>query len=141
MAKVNGVVPNYTKVDYRLNGISGWYELTGCSKPNFFHLPTELRTEQSHQEFLIKQGARECISGRQKNYNKFFTGLKGTYFQNLFIGDNFADKPSIILFHFTGNRQALTAYYINGYKVFPKFLKTFVANFKSKVIDQEIAIN
>jgi len=128
-------LPNYTRLDYLLNDVTGWYTLTNSSRTDFDHLPNELKIDPSNQSFLINQGATECIRGRQKHYAKFFTGLRKTAFTNLYTGDNIQDKPSIIIFHLRDERRHLRVYYINGYKVYPKVLKSFVSDFKRLVID------
>ena len=133
--KVFNKLPNYTRLDYQLNNTTGWYQLINCSKDNFKHLPDELKPEPSNQPFLIQQGARECIKGRQKDYDKFFTGLRITEHSGLFTGDNFKDKPSIIFFQFNTDKTLLVVYYINGYKVFSSRLKSFITDFKRRVID------
>ena len=127
--------PNYTRLDYLLNDGTGWYTLTDSSRADFSHLPNELKIDPSNQSFLINQGATECIRGRQKHYSKFFTGLRKTAFANIYTGDNIQDKPSIIIFHLSDVGTHLRVYYINGYKVFPKLLKSFISNFKRLVID------
>jgi hypothetical protein len=131
-------LPNHTILGYRLNDVTGWYVQTDCSRPVFSHLPDELKTESSNQPFLIKQGATECIKGRQKRYSKFFTGLRKTAYPGLFIGDNIADKPSIIFFDFSHDRAVLTVVYIGGYKVFPKVLKTFTTTVKRRILDAAV---
>jgi hypothetical protein len=128
-------LPNYTRLTYILNECTRWYCLTHCDKPNFKHLPTELKTDAATQPFLIAQGANQIIRGHQKDYVKFFTGLRATDHKDLFTGDNFRDKPSLIIFCFNATRTKLEVYYINGFKVFPKRLKSFLATFKKNVID------
>jgi hypothetical protein len=128
-------LPNYTRLDYSLNEQTDWYTLTDTSRLNFDHLPNELKIDPSNQPFLIKQGATECIKGRQKHYSKFFTGLRKTGFANIYTGDNIQDKPSIIIFHLRDKRRHLRVYYINGYKIYPKLLKSFISDFKRLVID------
>jgi hypothetical protein len=128
-------LPNYTQLYYSLNEQTGWYTLTDTSRLNFDHLPNELKIDPSNQPFLIKQGATECIKGRQKQYSKFFTGLRKTAFANIYTGDNIQDKPSIIIFHLSDERRHLRVYYINGYKIYPKLLKSFISDFKRLVID------
>jgi hypothetical protein len=98
-------------------------------------MPNELKIDPSNQPFLIKQGATECIKGRQKHYSKFFTGLRKTEFANIYTGDNLQDKPSIIIFHLRDKSTHLRVYYINGYKIYPKLLKSFISDFKRLVID------
>lgn len=128
-------LPNYTRLDYTLNDATGWYTLTDSSKPDFNHLPNELKIDPSNQPFLINQGAAECIKGRQKQYSKFFTGLRKTIYPNIYTGDNIQDKPSLIIFILTYDRRFLRVYYINGYKVYPKLLKSFLGDFKKAIID------
>lgn len=132
-------LPNHTVLYYRLNDITGWYSLINCSRPEFHHLPDELKTEPSNQPFLVKQGATECIKGRQKHYSKFFTGLRKTQYPCLFTGDNIADKPSIIFFEFSQDRSDLRVVYIGGYKVFPKRLKAFITSIKEQILNAAVS--
>lgn len=134
MAAFNNL-SNCTRLTYVLNEFSRWYCLTQCDKPTFDYLPTELKTDPAIQPFLIRQGAREIIRGRQKNYDKFFTGLRTTDYKDLFTGDNVKDKSSLIIFRFKDDKKRIVVYYFNEFKVFPKRLKTFVKTFKRNVID------
>ena len=128
-------LPNYTRLKYYLNSITGWYYQTESSNPVFNLLPPELKTAQSMQPFLKRQGANEIIKGRQKEHTQFFTGLRSTEFGNLFTGDNKADQPSFILFDFGKDKTCLRVIYINGCKVSPKRLKTLIADFK-RLLDE-----
>jgi len=128
-------LPNYTRLKYYLNSITGWYYQTENSDPGFNLLPAELKTAPAMQPFLRQQGAKEIIKGRQKDHKQFFTGLRSTEFENLFTGDNRADRPSLILFDFSKDKTCLRVIYINGCKVFPKRLKTLIADFK-RLLDE-----
>ena len=130
-------LPNYTRLQYVLNGVTGWYHQTENQNPGINKIPVELKTAPAMQPFLKRQGAKECIKGHQSNYQKFFTGLRSTQFVNLFTGDNINDRPNLILFDFSQDKTELTVYYIGEFKVYPNRLKSFLVFFKSAVIDRK----
>lgn len=136
MQKFN-ITPSYIRLQYNLNGGTGWYLLNESQDLAFDKMPNQLKIDQSVQPFLIRNGAKNCLRGPQNNYKRFFTGLKATQFSQLYRGDNLNDRSSLLLIDLSHNKSLLTVFYFSEFKVLPRRLKSFIAFFKSDVIDKK----
>lgn len=124
------VIPHHQAIKYILNDETGYF----VKQPvltRFIKLPDELKVEQTFKPFLINQGANHIIRGRIKGgVYTFFTGIKKTSFENLFTGDHYTPatkkKKSLIVFEFSSDFRAFTAYYFPSLMKVPPALESFL---------------
>lgn len=127
-------IPDYRTLYFRLNPSTNYYEITPDSAP-FGKIPNELKVEPTVDEKIKRNGANEIIRGRTKDHKYlFFTGLIATSHAGLFHGNhceyvNGIKHLSLVLFQFTPDRDGLTIFFFNRYKVFPKYLQAFIRAF------------
>lgn len=124
----------YKELKYKLNSETGRYEKQPEKIP-FLKLPFELKIEPTQKDYIIRQGAKEIITGRFKNKKReFFTGLIPIY-KTFFLGNDYEfingqKKNSLIVFEFSESAEYLTIYYFNRfYKDYPEERLKFVLLF------------
>lgn len=122
----------YKKLVYHFNQGTGYYDRIE-QPPAFNKLPPDLKVEQTIRAEKIK--SKYIIRGRVRNGKyEFFTGLLPTEHSNFYFGDhceirNGKKTNSFILFCYTGDKQQITVYYFNRFKLYPKRREKFINEF------------
>ncbi len=136
--------PDYKEVVYLMNPETGYYQKQP-QKISFNKLPFELKVENTIEEKIRQQGAKEIIHGRIKNGKyQFFTGLIPTSVRGFYEGNDYefrnkVKKLSLIVFYFSEDNSKLSVYYFNHfYKVSSIDRQRFVFQF-IKFIQKEKA--
>jgi hypothetical protein len=112
---------HYKVVKYQLNRDNGYFEKQPL-KVDFSRLPFDLKIEETREQRLISQGAKEMITGRIKNgQRQFFTGLIPMA-ENFFYGDDFKKskgemKKSLCVFQLSTDFKTLVVFYFNNYYI------------------------
>ncbi len=114
-------IPKFHAIVYFNNPLSGRFEKVPTMIA-FNKLPFELKVEPSQKEFLIKQGAKNVITGRIKEGKReFFSGLiplKETSFEgNDYESIKGQKKLSLIIFDFLESSKILNVYYFNHFYI------------------------
>lgn len=130
-------IPDYREIDYVLNIQSGYYEKQP-SRIAFTKMPFELKIEETQDERIKLNGAKEIIRGRIKDGKYlFFTGLIETDNKYLFRGDHYEftkgkKKNSLVLFLFSKDNSKLKVIFFNGFSVYPSKMRSFIIEFIKK---------
>ena len=130
-------IPEFKTIIYNLNTSTGYYEKRPDRIP-FNKLPNELKVEETQDERIKRNGAKEIIRGRIKDKKyTFFTGLIPCKYTDLFRGDHYEfiqvqKKNSLVLFNFSNDNRLLTVYFFNHFTVYPSALDLFINEFWKK---------
>lgn len=127
----NGHLIRLEEVTY-LRNEQGGFEQEAALVP-FERLPKVLRVENTIEERIRRNGARQIIRGKKSNGERaFFTGLQPTGTPNLYRGNDF--DQSEVLFWFENQYQTLRVYYFGGYSVNRTLRAGFYRQFAAQIL-------